>query len=93
MYLITVRLVTLICSLLLISAVSFSHAGEMLASKAQVHNFDHGYESLLISALDKIRHGDTHSALSLLEQLVRVNPKFKLAQLMYADLLLARSRP
>ena len=88
-----VRLITLFCSLLLISVASLCNAGEMLAGKAQAHDLDHGHESLLVGALDKIRRGDTRSALPLLEQLVSVNPKFKLAQLMYADLLLAQSRP
>ena len=88
-----VRLITLFCSVLLISVASLCNAGEMLAGKALAHDLDHGNESLLVGALDKIRRGDTRSALPLLEQLVSVNPKFKLAQLMYADLLLAQSRP
>ena len=50
-------------------------------------------ESLLIKALDEVRTNHIDSALSDLEHLVNVNPKFRLAQLVYADLLLSRSRP
>lgn len=81
------------CLFILLAVASTGSAGDMLAGKATAHNLDHGYEALLVSALDKIKHGDTRAALPLLEQLVSVNPKFKLAQLMYADLLLAQGRP
>ncbi len=76
----------LICFLVLVFAGPSANAGAMLAGKAAVHRLDHGNETLLVSALEKIRQGDTRAALPLLQQLVSVNPKFKLAQLMYADL-------
>lgn len=50
-------------------------------------------EALFVKALDEISKNHIDSALSDLEILVTVNPKFKLAQLVYADLLLSRSRP
>jgi murein L,D-transpeptidase YafK len=50
-------------------------------------------ESLFIKALDEIRNNSIDTAITDLEYLVSVNPKFKLAQLVYADLLLSRSRP
>ncbi|NKB37382.1 MAG: L,D-transpeptidase family protein [Gammaproteobacteria bacterium] len=78
---------------IVILAVPAANAGEMLASKAKLHQLDHGHEALLVSALERVRQGNTRAALPLLEQLVEVNPKFKLAQLIYADLLLAQSRP
>ncbi|MFT5131978.1 MAG: murein L,D-transpeptidase YafK [Gammaproteobacteria bacterium] len=87
------QVLKLLSFFLLVSLASFSSAGEMLAGKATVRSLEHGHEFLLVSALEKIRQGDTRAALPLLEQLVKVNPKFKLAQLMYADLLLAQSRP
>lgn len=87
------RLLKLICISLLICSAPVSSAGALLAGKAAIHNLGHGHESLLVSAMEKIRSGDTRAALPLLEQLVGENPKFKLAQLMYADLLLAQSRP
>lgn len=51
------------------------------------------HESLFIKALDEIRQNRIETALTDLEYLVTVNPNFKLAQLVYADLLLSRSRP
>jgi murein L,D-transpeptidase YafK len=80
------------CFCLLLISVGEINAGEMLGRNASYHNLDHGHEALLISAMEKVRRGETRAALPLLEQLVSVNPKFKLAQLMYADLLLAQSR-
>ncbi|MBF8268595.1 MAG: hypothetical protein HW386_304 [Gammaproteobacteria bacterium] len=50
-------------------------------------------ESLFIQALDEIRNNKIEAALADLEYLVNLNPNFKLAQLVYADLLLSRSRP
>ena len=50
-------------------------------------------ESLFIKALDEIRNNRIEAALADLEYLVNINPNFKLAQLVYADLLLSRSRP
>ena len=50
-------------------------------------------ETLFIKALDEVRNNRIEAALADLEYLVNVNPNFKLAQLVYADLLLSRSRP
>lgn len=88
-----VRSFRLIFIYLLIISAGQLNAGEMLGRKASIHNLDHGHETLLVSAMEKIRLGETQAALPLLEKLVSVNPKFKLAQLMYADLLLSQSRP
>ena len=50
-------------------------------------------EKLLISALDNINKNNVRAALSDLKQLTRLNPDFKAAQMMYADMLLARAQP
>jgi murein L,D-transpeptidase YafK len=50
-------------------------------------------ESLLVKALDNIKNNKTDLALEDLRQLIKVNPDFKVAQLMYADLMLARAQP
>jgi murein L,D-transpeptidase YafK len=53
-----------------------------------------GYdESLLIKALQEIGQHRLDSALQDIGTLVRLNPKFKLAQLIYGDLLLAKAQP
>lgn len=87
------RVIKLTFIFFLLLLPNLANAGEMLAGKALSHKLDHGHETLLVSAMQNIREGDTQAALPLLEKLVRENPKFKLAQLMYADLLLAQSRP
>jgi len=67
-------------------------AGDLL-SKA---TFDQGIstfsESLLINALENIKNNKTEQAIKDLRHLIKVNPDFKVAQLMYADLMLARSQ-
>ncbi len=49
------------------------------------------YEQQLIDALDGIREQRWDEAMVQLEQLIERNPTFRLAQLVYADLMLARS--
>lgn len=49
-------------------------------------------ESLLINAVENINNNNTERAIKDLRQLIKVNPDFKAAQLMYADLMLARSQ-
>jgi len=67
--------------------------GEMIANHAAVHHLDHGQERLLVNALEQIRRHRINEALPMLERVTRANPRFRLAQLIYADMLLARSRP
>ncbi len=69
-----------------------STAGDLVTKAARVHSIDHGHEAMLIAALDKIRTNRIDEALNDLELLTSLRPDFKLAQLMYGDLLLARSR-
>lgn len=74
--------------------VPLTGAGRDLSTQtAPIHSIDHQYETLLINALGKIRDNEIEKALDDLKLLVKAKPNFKLAQLIYADLLLARSRP
>ncbi len=50
-------------------------------------------EALLFDTLDHIRNSHLDEALQSIETLVELNPKFHLAQLVYGDLLLAKSQP
>jgi len=55
-------------------------------------NFSVYSENILISAVDNIRKNKIEKALGQLKELIRVNPDFKAAQLIYADLMLSRSQ-
>jgi murein L,D-transpeptidase YafK len=60
---------------------------------ARVQHLDSSHEELLIEALDHIAAGDIDSALDRLGIIVKAYPNYRLAQLVYADLLLAKSHP
>ena len=79
-------------ALLCLCTLSHAGAADLIANKAAVHSFD-SHETMLIEALDDIRSDRIDAALGVLHNLVTVNPKFRLAQLMYADLLMSRVRP
>lgn len=79
--------------ILLAAFAAVATAGDLVARTAQVHSIDHGYEAMLIDALEKVKDSRIDEAIDDLELLTRMQPDFKLAQLMYGDLLLARSRP
>ncbi|MBI2993448.1 MAG: L,D-transpeptidase family protein [Gammaproteobacteria bacterium] len=68
-------------------------AADLVAKHVVLHDFDHGQELMFVEALDRIGRGQLDGALAELQQLVIDNPSFRLAQLVYADLLLAKSRP
>jgi len=51
------------------------------------------YEDELIKTIDSLSQKQLDPALKRIEKLVNENPKFKLAQLIYADLLIAKSQP
>lgn len=80
-----------ILSLALLAAPA--HAADLVAKHVALHDFDRGQERMLVRALDKIGHGQLDGALAELQQLVTESPRFRLAQLVYADLLLAKVRP
>lgn len=56
-----------------------------------IHRND--YEQSLIQSLDDLSQQRIEPAFERIEQLVEDNPKFRLAQLIYADLLLAKAQP
>lgn len=49
-------------------------------------------ESILIGAIDNVRKNKIDKALEKLNKLIKINPDFKAAQLIYADLMLSRSQ-
>ena len=51
------------------------------------------YEQSLIQSLDDLSQQRIEPAFERIEQLVEDNPQFRLAQLIYADLLLAKAQP
>src|SRR5690606_26959994 len=80
---------------LLLAPAVMAAAGELVANRAAApHAFDHGpEEAALVAALAKVQDSRVDEAIADLEQVVRLNPTFRLAQLVYADLLLAKARP
>ncbi len=85
------RIVALTTGFLLIGMLSLSSQAQDLVVQTTITNsIERRHEALLIQALGKIKDSHIEAALSDLEYLVKINPKFRLAQLMYADLLLSR---
>lgn len=70
-----------------------ARAQDMVFKSTVANSIQQDHEALLVKALDEITRNDIDTALKDLEYLVSVNPKFKLAQLVYADLLSARAYP
>lgn len=68
-------------------------AGELMSKSAASQGLDISSERVLIRALDEIRANQIDEALVTLEYLLKFNPEFRLAHLIYADLLMARTRP
>ncbi|MDH5547283.1 MAG: L,D-transpeptidase family protein [Gammaproteobacteria bacterium] len=77
------RLVLLICALATGLASGYSQA-------EVVHSDTH--EKRLISAIEDIKKLNIDTAIERLEKLVSENPRFKLAQLVYADFLKAKTQ-
>jgi len=50
-------------------------------------------EARLVAALQAVRSNRLDEALNTVESLIKENPKFRLAQLVYGDLLLAKAQP
>jgi len=86
---------TRILSLLIIIGLfpCLTMARDLISSSTNTKNISRYSEILLLNSIEKIRNNDFDSALTELKQLVKLNPDFNLAQLMYADLLSARARP
>ncbi|MCF6353762.1 MAG: L,D-transpeptidase family protein [Candidatus Polarisedimenticolaceae bacterium] len=77
---------------ILIGCLWSLHAGA--APKVEhPHQLQLKEERLLMDTLGHIRNHHLDAALQSIETLVELNPKFHLAQLVYGDLLLAKSQP
>ncbi|MEE9551671.1 MAG: L,D-transpeptidase family protein, partial [Gammaproteobacteria bacterium] len=70
-----------------------SFTADLVSQTTPLHHIDQQYETMLVNALGKVKDNQIDNALSDLKHLVTINPKFKLAQLIYADLLLAQAHP
>ncbi len=68
-------------------------AADLLSKATSDHSLSRHSESLLINALENIKNDKTEQAIKNLNQLIKLNPDFKVAQLIYADMMLARSQP
>jgi len=69
------------------------HAADTIANTAALNNLDAGHEKMLISALEDIKRGEIENATNSIRLIVDAYPNYRLAQLMYADLLMAKSIP
>jgi len=78
-------IIALLCSLLTIAPSS-------LVLAANTHTQDR-YEENLIQTIDELSQQGIDPALQRIEKLVEENPNFRLAQLVYADLLKAKTQP
>jgi len=70
----------------------FALALPVSAFATDMHSKDR-YEDELIKSIDSLSQQQLDPALERIEKLVNNNPKFKLAQLIYADLLIAKAQP
>ena len=80
------RVLSLTVSFLLLSCASLSHA-------AQDYGVSKGNEELLLKGFESIAEQNFDVALEQMKQLVDIRPDFRLAQLVYADLLIAQVTP
>ncbi len=76
-------------SILLLCLLSLT----VLAEAPSITTSSHADEDLLISTFNEVGDHRIDHALGQIETLVQRNPKFRLAQLVYADLLLAKAGP
>lgn len=63
------------------------------ASERKETNDSHNMEALLVESMLSVSSNKLDIALDGVDSLLRINPNFKLAQLIRGDLLLARARP
>ncbi|MBI3773729.1 MAG: L,D-transpeptidase family protein [Gammaproteobacteria bacterium] len=83
-----------LCALLTLASASsvFADSNNSSQSDSRLPLNDQ-YEQLLINSLQDIQDDQLDGALEKLGTLVQTNPKFKLAQLIYGDLLMAKAGP
>lgn len=87
-------LLHLVLALGLACSVAAVSAGDLISKNtAAANTLDAKSETVLIKAISEIRANQIDAAIQDLEYLVKLHPDFKLAQLMYGDLLMARTRP
>jgi murein L,D-transpeptidase YafK len=67
-------------------------AADLLSKATSDQGLSVHSESLLINALENINNDKTDQAIKDLRHLIKVNPDFKVAQMIYADMMLARSQ-
>jgi murein L,D-transpeptidase YafK len=67
-------------------------AADLLSKATSDQGLSRYSENLLINALESIKNDKTEQAIKDLRQLIKVNPDFKVARLIYADMMLARSQ-
>ena len=74
--------------------INISFAEEDIKSSSLISGKDLSIysENILINAIDNIKENKIEKALDQLKKLIKVNPDFKVAQLVYADLMLSRSQ-
>lgn len=88
------RIAHFVLALLLASGMSGAAAGDLISKNtAAANTLETNTETVLIKAISEIRANRIDAAIRDLEYLVKLHPDFKLAQLMYGDLLMARTRP
>lgn len=68
-------------------------AADTVTHTAALNRLDAGHERILVSALESIRQGEVEQAISSVRLIIDAYPNYRLAQLMYADLLMAKSYP
>ncbi len=81
-------------ALFLLACLLPVQAGDLITKNtAAANSLEAKTETVLIKAISEIRANQIDAAIKDLEYLTKLHPDFKLAQLMYGDLLLARTRP
>lgn len=78
--------------LFLLSACDFVIAADLLSKATSDQGLSRYSESLLINALENIKNDKTKLAIKDLQHLIKINPDFKVAQLIYADMMLSKSQ-
>ncbi len=86
-----IKLIKSLFFVVVITGSLSSQAGDLTAQTSALGGITEYSETILINAIEKIKNQRIDEALSDLEELVNINPKFSLAQLIYADLLTAKS--
>ncbi|MGK0297686.1 MAG: murein L,D-transpeptidase YafK [Gammaproteobacteria bacterium] len=73
--------------------VGVIYADESVSNLTSQTNLQFKHEKILVTALEEIRLGNIDKAIESIKVIVDTYPTYRLAQLMYADLLMAKSYP